>query len=206
MSTAGPNQGGAAANRTSSGNAWTNPGNGVTENSTSATCSLANDNASDYLDITTFGTFSGVGAGDNIDTVQIEVRCSQSVASQIDWQTFDFIIGGTPQGNDYGTGSWSPGTSLGYLSVTVDPTNDLGAPMSGADFASGFGVALGFYNSNVSTSIISVDAVRVTLTGTFTGGGGGGGSNSSFLAFFRKVKEWLGWRPRRRSQTLVWNS
>lgn len=165
MAEYGPNIGGAAADAGSPGETvWVLPGNAAAEDASNATQALDGEQGGRYLDITEFGSFTGLGASDEITNIKVEVK-GRSTLADASLDAVDLILEGTalgvnPTGLTFGqTTSWQTAIDDTPLLWGFNP-----GQLLGSNCGSGFGIRLRFFSSDVTT--IQVDAVRVTLTAT----------------------------------------
>lgn len=172
MATSGPNQGGTAAEVADGFIGWTNPGNAVVDNDSYATVAMQADppaltNRKDY---TNFPAFTGVAAGDVVTHVKVEVALKVS-SGTVSIGNVQLIKGGVPVGTAKDlVGVTSSSTSEVYLSTgDISVSSDFITTLAGSELTSTFGVRVQFLAADGSFTL-SVDAVRVTVTGTFTAG------------------------------------
>ena len=92
MATSGPNYPGTSDNLedgtggSPAGGAWASPDNVRLDDGSNASWSkpAASNVVGDALEVSAFGTFTGVGSGDTIDTVTVEVETSQANTTRLD--------------------------------------------------------------------------------------------------------------------------
>jgi hypothetical protein len=168
MGTRGPNQ--ATAGADGGGMvAFSNPGNGVTDDASYATVSLAQDESA-ILEVTNFGSWASANGVDSIATFVAAVKCKVNAGSdEIIWNGLDLIIDGVPTGNVYNP-FLAVSTSEAYLEAFERDITDFVASLSVSKASeSDFGLQLSFYNQGSNTRTLSVNASRLAIGGTFTG-------------------------------------
>ena len=146
--------------------AWTSPGSITADDTSYATCALANSAQSNYLSATNFG-FS-IPAGSTINGIQVSIMRQRSSFSSPDIRdtVVSLIKGGTVTGANRAATSTNWPTSMGTASYGT--TSDLwGATWTPADInASDFGVALSANSTGSSSRTASVDYMQITVTYT----------------------------------------
>ena len=167
MATSGPNQGGTATEVIGIFEVWTNPSFAVVDNNAYATVTME-ILAANHLDIKTFGTFLGVNAADVVTHVTVETALKVSTGTvkiaNVQLIKADVVVGSVKSLNIQSSSQTEVYISSGALSVA----DDFVTTLVGSDLTSAFGVRIQYAAFN-SLITLSVDAVRLTLTGMFTG-------------------------------------
>jgi len=166
VATSGPNQSGAVAEFDDGWQPFSNVANAITFDQVYSTVTIGGElSISNYLDYTGFGTFTGIGAGDSVTAVEIEVAGKTAATGTPTMLNAQLIVGGVVVG-DIAPVDVSVFTSTEtYQSsgvITVG-SPDFGTTLTGADLTSNFGVRIQFSNDGTQ-EVFSVDACRVTLT------------------------------------------
>ncbi len=172
MATSGPNQSGVVVADDRDGESpWTNAGNAKTFDQVYATCDMFGGGKSDFLDYTTFGTFTGIGAGDSITAILVEVAGKGLAGGKTVILSVQLIVGGVLVGSASTAGSGTFGTSESYVAFAGGAVaiTDLGTTLVGSQLDSTFGVEIQLRDP-VDDDTVSIDACRVTLTYTPSGG------------------------------------
>lgn len=182
MANSGPNSAGAVAEFDDGWGAFSNVANAITSDGAFATAANSPEGGGqvNYLDYTSFGTFTGVANGDSVSSITFEVKCKVSTAGGTPRMlSVQLLVGGVPVGDPLDTGASSVAPAAKWVSSGSVSLASLGTTLSGAQAnAAGFGFRVSF-TSAANGATFSIDDARVTLTGTFTGGGGGGGSTGA---------------------------
>ncbi len=167
MATSGPNQGATCTDAGGGETAWVNASDGVVDNNSRATNPTDETSRTNYIDIVNFPTFTGVGAGDTVTDVQIELACLDGVGNaEQEWIAAQLIKAGVASGNELEPAvpltaaetyiSFSAATNVGGFNVSL----------VGADLDATFGVRVQYRRIGASPVTISQDACRVTVTYT----------------------------------------
>lgn len=167
MATSGPNQAGAVVETDVFETPWTDTSNAIVDDNVYALSSLPDFNyRTNYLDYSTFGTFSGVAAGTVITNVTVEIAGKGTNGGVVRPETYQLIIGGSPVGSAYDASAATFGTSETYVSSgAMTVAGNLGTTLNGAQAnASNFGVRVQFIASNGPGDDLYIDACRITLT------------------------------------------
>jgi hypothetical protein len=177
VATSGPYQSDSVAEFDDGWTPWANVPNAVTDDNSYATCNVnsAENAFTNFLDfLIPADAFAEVAAADAITDVQIEVACKTSAAA-CKLSFAQLIKAGSVDGDPVAPNA-NVGTSEGYVSHpdTVG-VSGWSISLNGSDVNAGtFGVRIQFFAESGGAMTVSVDALRITLTGTFTGGAGGG--------------------------------
>lgn len=168
MATSGPNQSGAVSEFDDGWAPWSNVGNAITFDQVYATTTIGEDlpEFSNFLDYTGFGTYDGVGAGDSVTQLLIEVAAKTAATGAPKIASAQLIIGGVTVGSSVGVSSLAFTSTESYKSFPVVNVSDFGVTLTGAQLnASDTGVRVQFRNQT-TTEVLSVDACRITATYT----------------------------------------
>jgi len=170
VATSGPNQSGAVAEFDDGWNPFSNVANAITFDQVYASVTLdaSFDTAlSNFLDYTTLGTFTGVGSGDSVTAILVEVAGKRTGTGGSRIANIQLIVGGTVVGNSVGVASSAFGTSESYVSAAGGSVSiaSLGTTLTGSQLTSTFGVRVQFDNPS-GNDTLEIDACRVTLTYT----------------------------------------
>jgi len=184
MASVGPNSPGttAAVNSAFGTLTWSNVGNVVSANSSSADVLMESGEETHYIKVTNFGF--AIDAGGTIEGITVEVLKDATTGDITDGASGVFLVkGGTVSGDDKqkNLDSWNnPGTG-GY--VTYGGAADMwGLTFTPAEInSSDFGFVIGANNGGGGGGYAYVDHIRITIHGTNLEAGGGGSTGAAKL-------------------------